>query len=49
MVLRLALISNYLFKTAKTSDSRVFALNDWVNGIGTTTALTGLSEYFFGK
>ena len=33
----------------KISDSRVFALNDWVNGIGTTTALTGLSEYFFGK
>ena len=47
MVLRLVLISNYLFKTANISASRVFALNDWVKGIGTITALTGLLEYFF--
>ena len=49
MVLKQALISNYLFNAAKTSDSRVFALKDCVNGIGTITALTGFLEYFFGK
>ena len=49
MGLRLALIFNYLFKVAKTSASRVFALKDCVKGMGTTTASTGLFEYFFGK
>jgi len=44
-----SLTSNYLFKVAKTSASRVLALKDCVNGIGTTTASTGLLEYFFGK
>ena len=29
--------------------SLVFGLKDSVNGIGTTTASTGLLEYFFGK
>ena len=49
MVLKLLLISNYLFKVAKTSASRVFALKDCVKGTGTTLASTGLLEYLFGK
>ena len=49
MVLKQALISNYLFKVAKTSASRVLALKDCVNGTGTTLASTGLFAYFFGK
>ena len=44
MVLKLALIFNYLFKVAKTSASRVFALNDCVKGIGTTTASTETAD-----
>jgi hypothetical protein len=47
--IKAVLVFNYLFKTAKTSDSRVFWLKDCVNGIGTTTAETGVLEYFFGK